>query len=75
VCKYADDVIMVSEEEIGRAIVFAWQKYHQKIEGSGAVGLAALLAGKVQSPAVIIISGGNIQPRVHEDLCRRYQVT
>lgn len=70
--KYADDFVTVSEEEIGRAVAFAWHKYRQKIEGSGAVGLAAVLSGKVQPPALVIVSGGNIQPEVHADLCRRY---
>ena len=71
--KYADDVIMVSEEEIGKAIAFAWYRYQQLIEGSGAVGLAAILSGKVKPPAVIVITGGNIQPEVHDSLCLRYK--
>jgi hypothetical protein len=56
----------------GRAIAFAWRKYRQKVEGSGAVGLAAVLAGKVKLPVAAVISGGNIQPEVHDELCRRY---
>jgi threonine dehydratase len=75
VCKYADDIIIVTEEEIGQAIAFAWRKYHQKLEGSGAVGLAAVLAGKIDPPAIVVITGGNIQSEVHEELCRHYQVT
>jgi threonine dehydratase len=70
--KFADDIVTVSEEEIGWAIAFAWQKYRQVIEGSGAVGLAAVLAGKVKPPAVVVITGGNIQPEVHAELCRKY---
>lgn len=70
--KYADDFIQVSEAEIGRAIAFAWHRYGQKVEGSGAVGLAAFLAGKVPPPALVVISGGNIQPEVHAELCRQY---
>lgn len=71
--KYADEILLVSEEEIGRAVVFAWRRYGERIEGSGAVGLAALLSGKVKSYAsVVLISGGNVQPRVHEELCQRY---
>jgi threonine dehydratase len=70
--QYADDVITVTEEEIGRAIAFAWRKYNQKIEGSGVVGLAAVLAGKINPPAAIIITGGNIQPEIHAELRLRY---
>ncbi len=70
--QYAQDILLVSEEEIGRAVAFAWRKYNQKVEGSGAVGLAAVLAGKVKPPAVVILSGGNIQPETHADLCARF---
>ncbi len=70
--KFADDLVTVTEDEIGHAIAFAWRKYGQKVEGSGAAGLAAVLSGKVKSPAVIIITGGNIQPEVHTGLCSRY---
>ena len=36
------------------------------VEGAGAVGVAALLAGKVggEGPAVALLSGGNIDPTV-----------
>ncbi len=72
VLRYADDFVAVSEEEIGRAVAFAWHQYGQVVEGSGAVGLAAVLFGKVKPPAVVVISGENIQPEVHADLCHRY---
>jgi len=57
-----DDIILVTETEIAQAVAFAWQRYHEKIEPSAAVTLAAILTGKVtQKPIVAIISGGNIQ--------------
>jgi threonine dehydratase len=68
-----DDILVVSEEEIGHAVAFAWFKYHEKIEGSAAAALAAVLTGKIMSPAIIVISGGNIQPEVHDELCRQYK--
>lgn len=71
--RYADEIVLVSEEEIARAIAFAWHRYGEQVEGSGAVGLAAVLSGKIKSPAVVVISGGNIQPEVHDELCRKYQ--
>jgi threonine dehydratase len=70
--KYVDDMITVTEEEIGRSVVFAWKKYGERIEGSAAVSLAAVLSGKVKPPAVVVISGGNIQFEVHEGLCKKY---
>lgn len=67
--KYVDDVILVSETEICDAIRYAWKTYGECIEGSAAVGLAARLAGKIQSiPALTIITGGNIQPELFESI-------
>jgi threonine dehydratase len=71
--EYVDDFLVVSEEEIARAMAFAWAIYHEKIEGSAAVALAAVLTGKVTDrPSVVIISGGNVQPEVHEKIVARF---
>jgi threonine dehydratase len=70
---YVDDFMLVSDEEIARAMAFAWYVYHEKIEGSAAVGLAAALEGKVKGrPSLVIISGGNVQPEVHARIVARY---
>jgi threonine dehydratase len=63
-----DDILLVSEDEIARAIIYAWATYHEKIEGSAAVVLAALITGKIASPTVSILSGGNISPELHQTL-------
>ncbi len=64
--KYADEIILVTESDIESAIRYAWQKHHQVIEGSGAVGLAAILKQKpIDLPAMVVITGGNIQPEIH----------
>lgn len=68
----ADEIILVSEEHIAQAIAFAWRNYKEQIEGSGAVGLAALLSGQVQSPAIVVVSGGNIQPDLHATIVSQY---
>jgi threonine dehydratase len=70
--KYVNDMITVTEDEIGYAVVYAWKKYGERIEGSAAAALAAVITGKVKPPAVVVISGGNIQPEVHEMLCQKY---
>lgn len=71
--RYVDDFVLVSEAEIEQAIAFAWYVYHEKIEGSAAAALAALLSGKIaERPALVIISGGNIQPEVHAHIAARY---
>lgn len=60
--KYVDDIITVSEGEIVQAIAFAWNRYGEIIEGSAAVSLAVIINNMIERrPAVIILSGGNIQ--------------
>jgi threonine dehydratase len=64
-----DDLVLVSENAIRESIIFAWQKYGERIEGAAAAPLAAVLAGGVtERPALVIISGGNIQPELHQQL-------
>ena len=68
-----DEIVLVSEEEIARAIAFAWYVYVEKLEGAGAVGLAAILARKIKiRPAVVVVSGGNVQPEVHAEIVGRF---
>ncbi len=55
----------VTEDEIAQAIAFLHREHHQVVEGAGAVGVAALLAGKVPVTLAglrvgVVISGGNI---------------
>jgi threonine dehydratase len=44
--RYVDDLILVNEAEIALPFRFAWDKYHERIEGSAAVSLAAILTGR-----------------------------
>ena len=59
-----DDMVAVSDEEISEAIVLLLERAKLVVEGAGAVGVAALLAGKAggSGPAVPVLSGGNIDP-------------
>jgi threonine dehydratase len=62
-----DEVVLVSEAEIAAAVSHAYWKERQIIEGSGSVGIAALLAGKVRPRGVTLalLSGGNIDMDLH----------
>ncbi|WP_120499155.1 hydroxyectoine utilization dehydratase EutB [Roseovarius sp. EL26] len=64
---FVDEMILVTEVEIARAIRHAYWKERQIIEGSGSVGIAALLAGKVKNPGrcAVLISGQNIDMHLH----------
>jgi len=56
-----DDVVTVTDAEIGRTIVALLERGKTVVEGAGAVALAALLSGRVQArSAVAVLSGGNI---------------
>jgi threonine dehydratase len=70
---YVDDFILIDESEIEMAIAFAWWQYGEKIEGSAATALAAILSGKTTNkPAVLILSGGNIQEEKFQDILSRH---
>ena len=58
-----DEVVLVNEEETREAIFALLEAEHLVVEGSGAVGVAALLFDKVDlkgRKVVAVISGGNI---------------
>jgi threonine dehydratase len=59
-----DDLVAVTDEEISEAIVLLMERAKLVVEGAGAVGVAALLAGKAggSGPAIPVLSGGNIDP-------------
>ncbi len=56
--------ILVGEEEIAAAIARAGMELKVVVEGGGAVGLAAVWGGyQPTTPAVVVVSGGNIAPQ------------
>ncbi len=58
-----NEFILVSEIEIRQAIWYAWKNYNEKIEGSAAAALAAVISGRVTNkPVVVVLTGGNIPP-------------
>jgi threonine dehydratase len=68
-----DDMVSVSDEQITEAIVLLLERTKLVVEGGGAVGIAALLAGKVESPGVVVpvLSGGNIDATLLISVMRR----
>ena len=60
------NALSVSDAEVADAIRFAWDKHQLVVEPGAAVALAAVLAGKVPAEdAVVVVSGGNIDPALH----------
>ncbi len=64
--QYVEDVFLVSNDEIIRAVVHLLDQDKLVVEPSGAVGAAALLrhlAGKMEGrKVVIVLTGGNVEP-------------
>ncbi len=63
VSRYVDELVVVGEEEITEAMMLLLERCKLLVEGAGAVGLAAVLSGKVRvdgERVVIVLSGGNV---------------
>jgi threonine dehydratase len=62
--------LSVTEPEIADAMRYAATELGLVVEGGGAVGLAALLAGAYQpaGPLCVILSGGNVDPLILAEL-------
>lgn len=61
--QYADEVVLVSENELQEAILFMLERGKMMTEGAGVAGVAALLAGKINTGGqnlAVVISGGNL---------------
>ncbi|MCA1458389.1 threonine/serine dehydratase [Bradyrhizobium sp. BRP22] len=55
--------VSASDEEVAAAVAFAYRELKLVVEPGGAVGLAALLAGRIDAKGknvVIVLSGGNV---------------
>ncbi len=71
-----DGLETVSEEEIADAMVFLAERAKLVAEGAGAVGVAALLSGRlppVAGTTVAIVSGGNVDGGLLAALLRRQE--
>jgi threonine dehydratase len=65
-----DDVVMLTEAEIAAGIRHAYAIEREIVEGAGAVGIAAILAGKVRldGETVVLLSGRNIDMDLHRSI-------
>ncbi len=62
--RLVDDVVTVDDGETAKALLVLLERAKLVVEPAGAVGVAALLAGKVggSGPVAVLLSGGNIDP-------------
>ena len=65
-----DEIVLLSEPEIADGIRHAYFKEQVILEGGGAVGIGALLAGKVTpgENTVVLLSGKNIDMELHRKI-------
>jgi threonine dehydratase len=68
-----DDIVTVSDDETARAMLVLLERAKLVVEPSGAVGVAAILEGKILAtgPTVVVLSGGNIDPMIMERVISR----
>jgi threonine dehydratase len=63
--------ISASDAEVGRAVAFAFRELKLVVEPGGAIGLAALLAGKLDVNGKVVVgvlSGGNVDAELFHQL-------
>jgi len=73
--KYLDDMILVEDEEIAKAIILLLQTIHQVAEGAGAAATAAALKLREQikgKKVALILSGGNISFDKLKEIITKY---
>ena len=68
-----EDMVEVTDDEISEAIVLLLERTKLVVEGAGAVGVAALLAGRVDGNGHVLalLSGGNIDATLLMSVARR----
>lgn len=69
-----EEIVLVTEDEIAAAMRHALVEHRLVLEGAGAVGIAALLAGRIAPPdgsTVVVCSGANVELRTVVELIDR----
>jgi threonine dehydratase len=73
--EYVDATTVVTEEDIAAAMALALEEHHLVVEGAGAVGIAALLAGRLdwaEGRVALVVSGGNVDVSVLAEIHRTW---
>lgn len=75
--KWVDDLVVVGEDDIADAMVWLLERSKLVVEGGGAVGVAALLSGRVtpapEGRTVIVLSGGNVDAGLLAAIAQRHE--
>ena len=75
--RWVDDIVLAPEDDVAEGMVFLLERAKLVVEGAGAVGVAALLAGTVRpaetGTTVLVLSGGNVDAGLLADVARRHE--
>jgi len=77
VARWVDEVVTVADDEVAEAMVSLLERSKLVVEGAGAVGVAALLSGRVEPAAsgttAVVLSGGNADVGLLAQVARRHE--
>jgi threonine dehydratase len=77
--RWVDEMVVVREDDIAEAMVWLLERAKLVVEGGGAVGVSALLAGDLapapQGSTVIVLSGGNVDAGLLAAIAQRHETT
>jgi threonine dehydratase len=72
--RHLAEVVTVSDDEVAEAMVLLLERSKLVVEGAGAVGVAALMHGRVKAPAegdvCAVLSGGNVDASLLSECIR-----
>ena len=74
ISEFVDDMVLVSDGEIARAIFLLLERTKLVVEPAGALGVAAILSGKIdvsKGNTVVVLSGGNIDMMLLSEIIKR----
>ena len=75
--RWIDELVVVGEDDVAEAMVFLLERAKLVVEGAGAVGVAALLAGRVGpvggGTIAVVLSGGNVDAGLLGEIVRRHE--
>jgi threonine dehydratase len=77
IARWVDGMVAVEEDQVAEAMVFLLERAKLVVEGAGAVGVAALLSGRLapaeQGTTVALLSGGNVDAGLLAEVARRHE--
>jgi threonine dehydratase len=75
--RWVDEFQIVNEDDVAEAMVLLLERAKLVVEGAGAVGVAALLAGQVlpasRGATVVVLSGGNVDSGLLAAVAQRHE--